>query len=154
MAPPFKPDETSDEIVDMTPANALQEDSEDIEDMTPARFDLLYLVRTKRYVWMTVTQESLWKRLGVDPSTVSKMLTRLVELGWVEKEKPSEGNRRTRSVWRPSPAALGTAEGGTGLPRPVSGPPRACPAPPAPASAARGRPGPCAARALTLTAPA
>src|SRR5262249_29360706 len=72
---------------------------EDVEDMTPARFDLLYLVRTKRYVWMTVTQESLWKRLGVDPSTVSKMLKRLLELWWIQKEQPLEGNRRTRSVW-------------------------------------------------------
>src|SRR5689334_4886448 len=65
---------------------------EDVEGMTPARFDLLYLVRRVRLddplitdagAW--VTQDALWKGLGVHPSTVCKMLARLLEMGWVRR---------------------------------------------------------------------
>src|SRR4029079_8347125 len=62
----------------------------DVEGMTPARFDFRYLVRRVRLDdpritdegdW--VTQDALWKGLGVHPSTVCKMIARLLEMGWV-----------------------------------------------------------------------
>jgi DNA-binding MarR family transcriptional regulator len=65
-----------------------------VEGMTPARFDLLYLIRRVRLedpllhpVAAVKRQEALWKELGVHPTTVSRMLAQLLEMGWVERER-------------------------------------------------------------------
>jgi DNA-binding MarR family transcriptional regulator len=63
----------------------------DIDGMTPARFDLLYLIRRVRldepHLSEGLTQGELWKALGVHPSTVCKMLARLLDMGWVSRSR-------------------------------------------------------------------
>jgi DNA-binding MarR family transcriptional regulator len=63
----------------------------DIEGMTPARFDLVYLIRRvpldEPLMAAGMTQDALWRALGVHPSTVSKMLTRLLDMGWVSRSR-------------------------------------------------------------------
>jgi DNA-binding MarR family transcriptional regulator len=89
---------------------------ESVTGMTPARFDLLYLVRrvrlddpliTEAGDW--VTQDALWRGLGVHPSTVCKMVARLLEMGWVRRSRYSRDRRRwlvrltdlgLRKVWK------------------------------------------------------
>jgi DNA-binding MarR family transcriptional regulator len=64
---------------------------EDVDGMTPARFDLVYLIRRVRLddpnMSPGLTQDALWKALGVHPSTVSKMLARLLDMGWVTRSR-------------------------------------------------------------------
>src|SRR4029079_18092400 len=88
----------------------------DVEGMTPARFDLLYLVRRVRLddPLITdegdgVTQDALWKGLGVHPSTVCKMIARLLEMGWIRRMRYPLDRRRwlvrltdlgLRKVWK------------------------------------------------------
>lgn len=74
---------------------------EDVEGMTPARFDLLYLLRRVRLddpliseAGDGLTQDALWKGLGVHPSTVCKMMARLLEMGWVRRSRYSLDRRR------------------------------------------------------------
>lgn len=77
-----------------------------VGSMTAARFDLLCLLRQKNILDPNfdqgrdplrdgVTQRELWKRLGVDKSTVSKMLRRLEDMGWIRRERPTR-----REDWR------------------------------------------------------
>jgi DNA-binding MarR family transcriptional regulator len=70
--------------------------------MTPARFDLLYAIRQSHSVGQPsacfIYQDELRGQLGLHASTVSKLIKRLVELGWVtNKDKPLD-DRRTRVV--------------------------------------------------------
>jgi DNA-binding MarR family transcriptional regulator len=73
----------------------------DVEDMTPARFDLLYLLRRVRLDDPRITengdgltQDWLWKRLGVHSSTVCKMVARLLQMGWVSRVRYHLDRRR------------------------------------------------------------
>jgi DNA-binding MarR family transcriptional regulator len=72
--------------------------------MTPARFDLLCILR--RAVmnapgWKRLdaarSQADLCKDLGLHRSTVSKMLLRLEEMGWIRRDRDS-ADRRTFAV--------------------------------------------------------
>ena len=74
-----------------------------VPDMTPARFDLLYAIRTKFGRWKPskegpnehiVRQSDIWKFLGLDPSTISKMVKRLKQLGWVNNEERDPRDQR------------------------------------------------------------
>jgi DNA-binding MarR family transcriptional regulator len=73
--------------------------------MTPARFDLLYLVRQvglvgRPYLDPLVggrSQKAIVRILGVSRQTVSKMLNRLEQLGWVARTRALD-DRRTRNV--------------------------------------------------------
>jgi DNA-binding MarR family transcriptional regulator len=52
--------------------------------LTAARMDMLYVIHKKgRY---TTQQGELWRTLGVCPSVVSRMLKRLEEMGYVERD--------------------------------------------------------------------
>jgi DNA-binding MarR family transcriptional regulator len=74
----------------------------DVEGMTPARFDILYLIRRLRiekHPYRRVesgwhSQTALRHELGLHRSTMSKMLTRLLEMGWVERRRSSFDRRR------------------------------------------------------------
>lgn len=65
-----------------------------VKGMTPARFDLMYAIRVaflmpggRRWpIATTELQATIRRRLGLHPSTVSKMIKRLVEMGWLEKQ--------------------------------------------------------------------
>ena len=64
-----------------------------LEPLTPARFDLLYVVHQASHGF--IPQKELTQRLGLHPSTVSKMLTRLEELGLAFREySPDDGRER------------------------------------------------------------
>jgi DNA-binding MarR family transcriptional regulator len=74
--------------------------------MTAARFDLLCLLREKSIFRGTpplstgIPQRELWYRLDVDKSTVSKMLTRLEEMGWVWRARSTlRGDWRSKKVF-------------------------------------------------------
>jgi DNA-binding MarR family transcriptional regulator len=78
---------------------------ERVEHMTPARFDLMYHIRhaakdpwTHRRSGTWVIQADLWKDLGVHHSTVSKMIKRLVQLGWLRNEERPLNDSRTKIV--------------------------------------------------------
>jgi DNA-binding MarR family transcriptional regulator len=80
-------------------------------ELTPARFDILYALRREAIVGgpafhplLGVTQAELTRVLGLHPSTVSKMVSRLVEIGWVVRE-PCHNDRRKKAV-RLTPAGL------------------------------------------------
>jgi DNA-binding MarR family transcriptional regulator len=79
-------------------------------EMTPARFDLLFAIRQVNIglnihgyapVWghrcLGLKQNELTRRLGVSRKTVSKMLKRLEQMGWIEREVPAD-DRRTKYV--------------------------------------------------------
>ena len=73
--------------------------------MTAARFDLLCMIRQQQILeggdMLTtgVLQRELWSRLDLDKSTVSKMLCRLEEMGWVRRARSSSpGDWRTKKV--------------------------------------------------------
>src|SRR5262245_21710400 len=76
-----------------------------VRGMTPARFDLLYLLRRVALsegpsfhpLAATRLQSGLRKDLGLHRSTVSKMLKRLEEMGWIRRERNTI-DRRTFSV--------------------------------------------------------
>jgi len=63
--------------------------------VTPARMDLLYLVMTTYPFRMR--QREIHRRLGVSPSTISRMLQRLRALGLVHHDVRSD-DRRTKEV--------------------------------------------------------
>jgi DNA-binding MarR family transcriptional regulator len=69
----------------------------DVDGMTPARFDLLYLIRRvpldEPLMSPGLTQDALWRALGVHPSTVSKMLAKLLDMGWVSRSRYSLDRR-------------------------------------------------------------
>ena len=69
---------------------------EAVPGMTPARFDLLCLLR-QAGIWRGVgaregglaepmRQTEIWQRLDLCRTTVSKMLKRLEEIGWIRRE--------------------------------------------------------------------
>jgi MarR family transcriptional regulator for hemolysin len=62
--------------------------------LTSARFDLLYVLQRGDG---RVTQRGLRRTLGVNRTTISRMLGSLEALGLVTREK-SYGDRRTREV--------------------------------------------------------
>jgi DNA-binding MarR family transcriptional regulator len=73
-----------------------------VKNMTPARFDLMYAIRTYRVqgarpIGTTLEQNTLCKRLGLHSSTVSKLIKRLVQLGWLENLGRG-GDRRTNVI--------------------------------------------------------
>lgn len=73
---------------------------EKVEGMTPARFDLLCLLRQASLILPTgfgrgMWQEAIYTRLALHPSTISKMLKRLEEMGWIRRVRdPDDGRRR------------------------------------------------------------
>jgi DNA-binding MarR family transcriptional regulator len=75
-----------------------------VHGMTPARFDLMYVIRTAYGRCVTagrayfLRQDTLRKRLGLHPSTVSKMIKRLIEIGWLEKERRPVEDARTNII--------------------------------------------------------
>jgi DNA-binding MarR family transcriptional regulator len=52
--------------------------------LTAARMDMLYVIHKKGRYW--TEQRALWRTLGVCPSVVSRMLKRLEEMGYVERD--------------------------------------------------------------------
>jgi DNA-binding MarR family transcriptional regulator len=66
-----------------------------IEGMTPARFDLLYLLRRVEILYKPAchpldgarAQVELCRDLGLHRSTVSKMLKRLEQMGWIRRTR-------------------------------------------------------------------
>ena len=64
--------------------------------LTAARFDLLYILQ-RGDPCLSVTQRLLRQTLGVNRTTISRMLGSLESLGLVVRER-SYGDRRTRSV--------------------------------------------------------
>jgi DNA-binding MarR family transcriptional regulator len=77
-----------------------------VPDMTAARFDLLCLLREKSILGegepltTGIRQRELWTRLDLDKSTISKMLTRLEEMGWVRRTRsPRPGEWRNKIVF-------------------------------------------------------
>jgi DNA-binding MarR family transcriptional regulator len=79
-------------------------------EMTPARFDLLYAIRQRNISLQAagkaaasdhrgagLKQNELTRVLGLSRQTVSKMLLRLEEMGWVARAR-ANGDRRTRDV--------------------------------------------------------
>jgi DNA-binding MarR family transcriptional regulator len=74
--------------------------------MTAARFDLLFLLREKSILGegdpltTGIPQRELWTRLDLDKSTISKMLTRLEEMGWVRRTRSTRrGDWRSKMVF-------------------------------------------------------
>ena len=65
--------------------------------LTAARFDLLYALRP-RDLHYAVAQKDLRRTLGVNRTTVSRMLASLEALGLVTRERPIYGDHRTRLV--------------------------------------------------------
>ncbi len=82
-----------------------------IPGMTAARFDLLCLIRQKELCQVQsrrptagatqvgATQHDLWRLLDLSKQTISKMLCRLEELGWVKRIRASSENWRSRVVF-------------------------------------------------------
>jgi len=64
--------------------------------MTPARFDMLHVIEKEAH-YGYIHQHQIAKKLGLHPTTVSKMLTRLEELGLIYRTV-SDGDRRLRRV--------------------------------------------------------
>jgi len=76
-----------------------------VDGMTAARFDLLCMIRQQQILeggdMLTtgIPQRQIWTRLDVDKSTVSKMLCRLEEMGWVQRARSTaRGDWRTKKV--------------------------------------------------------
>jgi DNA-binding MarR family transcriptional regulator len=63
-------------------------------DLTPARFDMLTAVRNGEN--RGCTQRELRTKLGVSAATISRMLRSLEDLGFVDRRRHEEGDRRTR----------------------------------------------------------
>src|SRR5215475_11440027 len=75
-----------------------------VHGMTPARYDLLYVIRTANGRCVThgtayfLRQDTIRARLGLHPSTVSKMIKRLIEMGWLQKERRPVEDARTNII--------------------------------------------------------
>lgn len=85
----------------LTTVAAGQEAVAKVDGMTPARFDLLCLLRQASLmlpkgseILRGMFQESLCFRLGLHPSTISKMLKRLEEMGWITRERDFDDRRK------------------------------------------------------------
>ncbi|HSY24738.1 MAG TPA: MarR family transcriptional regulator [Polyangiaceae bacterium] len=60
--------------------------------LTAARMDMLYAIHKKgRY---SMLQRDLWRTLGVCPSVVSRMLKRLEDMGYVERDVVTNDTRK------------------------------------------------------------
>src|SRR6476620_2681814 len=75
-----------------------------VPGMTPARLDLLCILKravANEHGWGPLdaarSQADLCKDLGLHRSTVSKMLIRLQEMGWIRRDRDS-ADRRTMAV--------------------------------------------------------
>ena len=80
---------------------------ERVAGMTPARFDLLYYVRNG---WMasgplvratslpSIDQSAIGAHLGLSRQTISRMLFRLEQMGWIKRE-PDQHDARRRVVF-------------------------------------------------------
>jgi DNA-binding MarR family transcriptional regulator len=71
-----------------------------VPHMTPARYDLLYVIRMSGNIFgrsHALDQSELRRMLGLHASTVSKMIKRLVEIGWLAKNL-GRRPRRTNSI--------------------------------------------------------
>jgi DNA-binding MarR family transcriptional regulator len=63
--------------------------------MTPARFDLLYLLRRAHLgdpehstpLTASLRQCDLWRMLGLHRSTVAELVDRLLEMGWIWRQR-------------------------------------------------------------------
>jgi DNA-binding MarR family transcriptional regulator len=71
--------------------------------MTPARFDVLYVVHQHSPACFgphrrSIEQRHIWKLLGLSGSTISKMISRLVELGLLTRDAMRGRDRRTRMI--------------------------------------------------------
>jgi DNA-binding MarR family transcriptional regulator len=75
----------------------------DVAGMTPARFDLLFAIKSGDQGWSSLhtirgwyslLQSRITEALGLHASTVSKMITRLVALGWLAREEARSDKRR------------------------------------------------------------
>jgi DNA-binding MarR family transcriptional regulator len=78
---------------------------EKVHGMTPARFELLYMLRRVALVLgvneaagVSKVQTDLWKDLGLHRSTVCKLIKRLVNMGWVRRQR-NKDDRRTFDVF-------------------------------------------------------
>jgi DNA-binding MarR family transcriptional regulator len=77
-----------------------------VRGMTPARFDLLYLLHASvrsefgpRHPLQVARRISgLARDLGLHRTTISKMVTRLVEMGWLERRREVECDVRNAVV--------------------------------------------------------
>ena len=75
-----------------------------VKGMTPARFDVLCFAR-QRWIQFDpgplarglTTQRAITKALGLHPSTVSKLLKRLEQMGWITR-CPDYSDRRVKAV--------------------------------------------------------
>lgn len=83
-----------------------------IEGMTPARFDILCLLRQKAIRWgggsnlNYLGQQDIERALDLHPSTISKMLKRLVAMGWVTTERDEYNGDRRRKIVELTPRGL------------------------------------------------
>jgi DNA-binding MarR family transcriptional regulator len=75
-----------------------------VKDMTPARFDLMYAIRAHQVdhrrgwpIGRSLEQARICRKLGLHSSTVSKLIKRLVQLGWLENCGKG-GDRRTNVI--------------------------------------------------------
>ena len=83
----------------LTTTGASQRILYDVPGMTPARFDILCFarqngIRLKVKTLALTSQRRIIEALGLHPSTVSKMLKRLEQKGWIERERDFDDRRR------------------------------------------------------------
>ena len=81
---------------------ASEEKIVELEDMTPARFDILYLLhqqgrRRVDPVGYRMAQYEIRRALGLHRTTVSKLVTKMVELGFVTR-RPNPFRRGSRMI--------------------------------------------------------
>jgi DNA-binding MarR family transcriptional regulator len=62
--------------------------------ITPARFDMMFALGTSEGRYGALLQKELCVMLGVSDATVSRMVTALQRLGWVEREPDDVDGRR------------------------------------------------------------
>jgi DNA-binding MarR family transcriptional regulator len=88
-----------------------------VPQMTPARFDLLYYVRCDalrkkvgRHMAGARDQSHIVQCLGLHKSTISKMLHRLEEIGWISRIRDCDDRRiKVVRLTKPGLRALGKA---------------------------------------------
>ena len=68
--------------------------------LTAARFDLMYALTCRsggdryrdRFSGQRLRQSDLWRKLGVTPPVVARMLRSLEALGWITRQRPLYGD--------------------------------------------------------------
>jgi len=78
--------------------------------LTPAWFDLLYVVRENVGAGRLLRQREIADALGVSPSTVSKMLDRLVARGFVERSTAVDARAKVIALTALGHDAIGAAK--------------------------------------------